>query len=83
MVEKICLKIKAFFFSDHSVNSRNLSTWLYIEIVRRKFILVTLGTERVKPNCLLANAVIIYVQMQTGHQQMAEGLGLLQHQGAC
>ena len=44
LLERICLQIKAFFFSDHSVNSLNLSTGLYIDFFRRKLIFVTLGT---------------------------------------
>ena len=48
LVERICLQIKAFFFSDHSVNSLNLSTGLCIDFFGRKLILVTLGTSRVK-----------------------------------
>lgn len=47
LVERISLKIKAFFLSDHSVNSRNLSALSDIEIVRRKLNLVTLGTKSV------------------------------------
>ena len=47
LVERISLKIKAFFLSHHSVNSRNLSALLDIEIVRRKLNLVTLGTKSV------------------------------------
>ena len=32
-----------FLFGDHFINSRNLFSWLCIGIVRKKFMLVTIG----------------------------------------
>ena len=32
-----------FLFGDHFINSRNLFSWLCIGVVRRKFMLVTIG----------------------------------------
>ena len=37
-----------FPFSDHFINSHNFSSWLCIDIVRRKLMLITLGTWKVE-----------------------------------
>ena len=36
LLERICLQIKAFFFSDHSINSLNLSARLCIDFLGEK-----------------------------------------------
>lgn len=36
-------KLKHFFFGDHFTNSQNLFSWLWMDIVGKKLILVTLG----------------------------------------
>ena len=38
---------KHFSFGDHVINSRNLFSWLCIDIVQGKLMMVTLGTQRV------------------------------------
>ena len=37
-----------FLFSDHFINSHNLSSWKCVDNVRRNFMLITIGTKRVK-----------------------------------
>ena len=36
-------KLKHFYFGDHFTNSQNLFSWLWMDIVGRKLMLVTLG----------------------------------------
>ena len=44
LVERICLQIKAFFFSDHSINSLTFLLDYVLIFLGRKLILVTLET---------------------------------------
>ena len=63
LVERICLQIKAFFVSDHSVNSLNLSAGLCIDFFGEK---IDFGHTwdlrgwKSTPNCCLL-AVSLYV----------------------
>ena len=45
---------KHFPFSDHFFNSHNFFFSLYIDIIKRKLTLVTLGTERVTESLRLS-----------------------------
>ena len=45
---KPCYASPDFLFSDHFINSHNLSSWKCVDNVRRNFMLVTIGTKRVK-----------------------------------
>ena len=44
-----------FLFGDHLINSRNHFSWQHKDIVRRKLMLVTLGTWRVKTTIQVLN----------------------------
>ena len=52
LVESIWVKIKDFCLCDHFINSHRLCSWQSMDFVRRKLILVTIGTERVKAHQL-------------------------------
>ena len=41
-------RTKHFLFGDHLINSRNHFSSQHMDIVRRKFMLVTIGTKRFK-----------------------------------
>ena len=47
LTRRICLRIKSFFFSDHSLYSHDLNVWFRGDIVRRNRILVTLGGSKI------------------------------------
>ena len=49
IVERISFKIKAFSFGNQFSNSHNLHSWWSADVVRRKLMLVTLGTQRINP----------------------------------
>ena len=49
IVERISFKIKAFSFSNQFSNSHNLHSWWSADVVRRKLMLVSLGTQRINP----------------------------------
>ena len=47
LTRRICLRIKSFFFGDHSLYSHNLNVWFRGDIVRRNRILVTLRGSKI------------------------------------
>ena len=65
LVKRIWLKNNSFSPCDHFINSSNLFFWLYIDTVKRKSMLDTLGTEGV--NVSLSLPKIIERRSVTSH----------------
>ena len=42
-----------YLFVDHFINSHHLFPWQYVDIVRRKLILVIVGAQRIKGSVLI------------------------------
>ena len=54
------LRSKHFHWSAHFINSHNPVSWLYIDIVRRKLMLVTFGTNGLRIGSLSQDSLKLY-----------------------
>ena len=59
LTRRICLRIKSFFFGDHSLYSHDLNVWFRADIVRRNRILVTLRGSKIHFCYCMASDVLI------------------------
>ena len=59
LTRRICLRIKSFFFGDHSLYACNLNVWFRADIVRRNRILVTLGGSKIHFCYCMASDVFV------------------------
>ena len=59
LTRRICLRIKSFFFGDHSLYSCNLNVWFRGDIVRRNRILVTLRGSKIHFCYCMASDVFV------------------------